>query len=142
MLVAYYSKGCESKEVFDGLKLAEEQGYEEHLNKYNVIHINMIDFISRAESMDGLIDYMQRRLLWDIKKEYSDVDCFDWNDLVDVLETIYSEKKQSFVIIIDGWDCIFRKYPDNVLVVVNYAAGKDGDGEFKRHKCRIEKMSV
>lgn len=42
--------------------------------------------------MDGLIDYMQRRLLWDIKKEYSDVDCFDWNDLVDVLETIYSKK--------------------------------------------------
>ena len=114
MLVAYYSKGCESKELFDGLKVAEEQGYEEHLNKYNVIHINMIDFLSRAESMDGLIDYMQRRLLWDIKKEYSDVDCFDWNDLVDVLETIYSEKKQSFVIIIDEWDCIFRKYPDNV----------------------------
>lgn len=114
MLVAYYSKGCESKELFDGLKVAEEQGYEEHLNKYNVIHINMIDFLSRAESMDGLIDYMQRRLLWDIKKEYSDVDCFDWNDLVDVLETIYSEKKQLFVIIIDEWDCIFRKYPDNV----------------------------
>lgn len=114
MLVAYYSKGCESKELFDGLKVAEEQGYEEHLNKYNVIHINMIDFLSRAESMDGLIDYMQRRLLWDIKKEYSDIDCFDWNDLVDVLETIYSEKKQSFVIIIDEWDCIFRKYPDNV----------------------------
>ena len=114
MLVAYYSKGCESKELFDDLKVAEEQGYEEHLNKYNVIHINMIDFLSRAESMDGLIDYMQRRLLWDIKKEYSDVDCFDWNDLVDVLETIYSEKKQSFVIIIDEWDCIFRKYPDNV----------------------------
>ena len=114
MLVAYYSKGCESKELFDDLKVAEEQGYEEHLNKYNVIHINMIDFLSRAESMDSLIDYMQRRLLWDIKKEYSDVDCFDWNDLVDVLETIYSEKKQSFVIIIDEWDCIFRKYPDNV----------------------------
>ena len=36
--------------------------------------------------MDDLIDYLQRRLLWDIKKEYSDVDCFDWNDLVDVLE--------------------------------------------------------
>ena len=33
---------------------------------------------------------------------------------MDVLETIYSEKKQSFVIIIDEWDSIFRKYPDNV----------------------------
>ncbi len=114
MLVAYYSKGCKSKELFDGLKIAKEQDYYEHLNKYNVIHINMIDFLSRAASIDDLINYLQKRLLWDIKKEYSDVDCFDWNDLVDVLETIYSEKKQSFIIIIDEWDCIFRKYPDNV----------------------------
>ena len=114
MLAAYYSKGCASKELFEGLKIAKEQDYDEHLNKYNVIHMNMIDFLSRADSMDDLIDYLQRRLLWDIKKEYSDVDCFDWNDLVDVLETVYSEKKQPFIIIIDEWDCIFRKYPDNI----------------------------
>ena len=31
-----------------------------------------------------------------------------------VLETVYSEKKQPFIIIIDEWNCIFRKYPDNV----------------------------
>ena len=114
MLVAYYSRGCESKELFDKLKIAKKPDYHEHLNKYNVIHINMIDFLSRADSIDALIDYLSKRLLWDIKKEYSDVDCFDWGDLVDVLETIYSEKKQSFIIIIDEWDCIFRKYPDNV----------------------------
>lgn len=27
-----------------------------------------------------------------------------------------------------------------VLVGVNYAAGKDGTGEFKRHECRIERV--
>ena len=114
MLVAYYCKNIDSKDMFSGFKIAEDETFEKHLNKYNVIHINMIDFLTRAESIDDLIDYLQRRLLWDIRKEYSDVECFDWNDLVDVLETIYSEKKQSFVIIIDEWDCIFRKYPDNV----------------------------
>lgn len=114
MLAAYYSKGCHSEELFQNLKIAACEDYNKHLNKYNVIHINMIDFLSRADSMDGLIDYLQKRLLWDIKREYSDLDCFDWNDLVDVLETIYSEKKQSFIIIIDEWDSIFRKYPDSV----------------------------
>lgn len=114
MLVAYYCKNCDSRGLFSGLKIAEDETFEKHLNKYNVIHINMIDFLSRADSMDDLIDYLQKRLLWDIRKEYSDVDCFDWNDLVDVLETIYSEKRQPFVIIIDEWDSIFRKYPDSV----------------------------
>ena len=28
MLAAYYSKGCESKELFEGLKIAKEQGYK------------------------------------------------------------------------------------------------------------------
>lgn len=114
MLVAYYCKNCDSKELFGTLKISSDETFEKHLNKYNVIHVNMIDFLSRADSMDDLIDYLQKRLLWDIKKEYSDVDCFDWNDLVDVLETIYSEKRQPFVIIIDEWDSIFRKYPDSV----------------------------
>lgn len=66
MLAAYYSKGCASKELFEGLKIAKEQDYDEHLNKYNVIHMNMIDFLSRADSMDDLIDYLQRRLLCDM----------------------------------------------------------------------------
>ena len=113
MLVAYYDKNCDSKELFCGLNIADDESFERHINKYNVIHINMIDIISRVSSMDEMIDYLQRRILWDIKKEYADLDCFDWNDLVEVMSTIYSEKKQSFIIIIDEWDCIFRKFPDD-----------------------------
>lgn len=113
MLVAYYSRSCDSRDLFSYLKIAEDVDFEEHLNKYNVIHINMIDALSRTDSVEEMIDYLQRRILWEVKKEYSDVECFDWNDLVDVLETIYSEKKQPFIIIIDEWDSIFRKYPHN-----------------------------
>lgn len=49
--------------------------------------------------------------MWDIRREYGDVDCFDREDLIDVLENIYSQRNQKFIIIIDEWDCIFRKYP-------------------------------
>ena len=120
MLVAYYCKNVDSRDIFSGFKIANDETFEKHLNKYNVIHINMIDFLSRADSVDDLIDYLQRRLLWDIKKEYSDVDCFDWNDLVDVLETVYSEKKLPFVIIIDEWDCIFREFKQNMEAQKKY----------------------
>lgn len=113
MLVAYYSKGCNSEKLFAKYKIANDSGYKKHLNKYNVIHINMIDFMSRTDSISNMIDYMTKRILWELKKEYPDVECFDWNDIVDVLETIYCEKRQPFIIIIDEWDCIFRKYPDD-----------------------------
>ena len=43
MLVAYYSRGCDSKEMFSRYKIANDPDFEKHLNKYNVIHINMVN---------------------------------------------------------------------------------------------------
>lgn len=112
MLVAYYCKMLIPEIYLVDLRL-QWWNIWKHLNKYNVIHINMIDFLSRADSVDDLIDYLQRRLLWDIKKEYSDVDCFDWNDLVDVLETVYSERNCHCYN--HRWMGLYiQKYPDNV----------------------------
>ena len=108
MLTAYYSCGCDSKEMFSQLKIAEAESFEKHLNRYNVIHINMVNFLERSESIDDMLDYLKKRLLHEIKKENGDVECFDWNDLVSVLDEVFQEKKIPFVFIIDEWDCIFR----------------------------------
>lgn len=108
MLTAYYSCGCDSKEIFSRLKIAEAESFEKHLNRYNVIHINMVNFLERSESIDDMLDYLKKRLLHEIKKENGDVDCFDWNDLISVLDEVFQEKKIPFVFIIDEWDCIFR----------------------------------
>ena len=40
MIDAYYSRGCDSKELFMGLKISESEDFEKHLNKYNVIHLD------------------------------------------------------------------------------------------------------
>ncbi len=108
MLTAYYSCGCDSKEMFSRLKIAKSESFEKHLNKYNVIHINMVNFLERSESIDDMLDYLKKRLLHEIKKVNGDVNCFDWNDLVSVLDEVFQEKKIPFIFIIDEWDCIFR----------------------------------
>lgn len=41
MLRAYYSKGCSSKELFKNLKIYNDLSFEKHLNKHNVITIDM-----------------------------------------------------------------------------------------------------
>ena len=108
MLTAYYSKGCDSKELFINLKIEQNIDFDRNLNMYNVFHINMVDFFRETKSIQESLDYLQRRLLHELKKEYSDVDCFDWTDLPSVCDEIFSEKKIPFVFIIDEWDCIFR----------------------------------
>lgn len=113
MLVAYYSKGCDSKEMFSKFKIANAVSFDKHLNKYNVIHINMAAFSNRQKDMNQIIDKLSGRIIHELKKEYADVDCFDWSDLISVLDEIFSEKKVQFIFIIDEWDCIFREHKND-----------------------------
>ena len=60
MLAAYYCRTCDSRELFQNLKIAQDESYEKHLNQYNVIELNMQDFLSYAQNMEQLIDSLQR----------------------------------------------------------------------------------
>ena len=41
MLTAYYSKGCDSQDLFAGLKISEASDLKKHLNQYDVIHLDI-----------------------------------------------------------------------------------------------------
>lgn len=41
MLCAYYDKTCDSRELFKDLKIAQDQTYEKHIGKYDVIYWDM-----------------------------------------------------------------------------------------------------
>ncbi len=113
MLVAYYSRGCDSRETFKDYKIAADPSFEKHLNKYNVIHINMVNFINEDKNVQKGLDYLCRRLIHELKQQFGDVDCFDWNNLMSVLEDIFAAKHIPFIFIIDEWDCIFRELKDD-----------------------------
>ena len=41
MLVAYYSKGVDSEQMFSGLQISREADFKKHLNKYDVIRVTL-----------------------------------------------------------------------------------------------------
>ena len=45
MLAAYYEREENTEELFDSLKISKESSYREHLNQYDVIKINMQEFL-------------------------------------------------------------------------------------------------
>lgn len=110
MLVAYYSRGCDSKEIFQGLKIAEDDSFLKHLNQYDVIILNMQEFLSRSKCMDEMLSLLKRRVLWELLKEYPDFRYFDDTDLIGTMQDIYENSRRPFIIIIDEWDCVFREY--------------------------------
>ena len=41
MLTAYYSKGADASELFQGLAISQIPGFTKHLNKYDVLHFDI-----------------------------------------------------------------------------------------------------
>lgn len=98
MLVAYYSKGCDSKELFSKLKISKASDFEKHLNKYNVIYIDIQKFLSRKKDIHEMLGFLQQRVLKEFKNTFSAVDKKE-ESLITVLEDLYSETNQKFIFI-------------------------------------------
>lgn len=77
MLEAYYSRGCDSEELFKNYKIAKCDSFKKHLNQYDVIALNMQEFLSKSNSMDAMLSRVKKLVMRDIKKTYPDVDYFD-----------------------------------------------------------------
>ena len=41
MLTAYYSRGCDSEALFKDLAIADSPSFKDHLNQYDVIHLDI-----------------------------------------------------------------------------------------------------
>ena len=46
MLTAYYSKGADSEKMFSGLEISKAADFRKHLNKYDLIHIDVQWFLA------------------------------------------------------------------------------------------------
>lgn len=108
MLAAYYGKNCDSSELFAPYKIAKTEDYRKHLNQYNVIMLNIQDFLSVSGSVDDMLDYLQDELIDELKEFYSDKLSEKGRVLSMALNKIYSRTKEGFIFIIDEWDCILR----------------------------------
>ena len=114
MLAAYYSRECDSKELFKGLKIYEDKNFEKYLNKYDTIFLNMQEFLSQTENITEMIELIKKSVLWELTAKYDDIRYFDNSNLTRSLQDIYLNTKIPFVIIIDEWDCVFREYKNNI----------------------------
>ena len=108
MLAAYYGRCEDSAKLFDGLAISQSKSYHEYLNQYDVIKINMQEFLSVSGNVDEMLRLLQTRVIADLKREYPDDT--DGSHLIFVMQDIFSHTGHPFVILIDEWDCLFREY--------------------------------
>jgi hypothetical protein len=116
MLVAYYSKGCDSRKMFEPLLIANAPTFEEHLNQYDVIYLDIQGILAWAKGLQNLIPYLEKDVISELSNAYGTL--FDSNEtsLSKAINTIYESKDytgKGFIFIVDEWDCIFREAKGN-----------------------------
>lgn len=113
MLTAYYSKGCDSKDLFMDKKITGCETCDKYRNKFNVLFLNMQEFMSKGRTIDEVFSLIARIFVKEARKELSVTDYLDESDLGWCMADVYEESKIPFVVLIDEWDCIFREFKDN-----------------------------
>jgi hypothetical protein len=119
MLQAYYDHSCDSRSLFADLEIANAPSFEEHLNKYPVISIDMGGFVARYREAD-VVENLKRELREDILEAYPMVEVKASDDLLSILMRISSYTGERFVFIIDEWDAICREYPESSPMMDKY----------------------
>ena len=66
MLAAYYSKGADSEKMFSGLEISKDVNFKRHLNKYDLIHIDIQWFLANCVEADNVVDFSFGRIACDL----------------------------------------------------------------------------
>ena len=109
MLCAYYSKGCDSKEIFDSLKISSDPDYEKHLNKHNVIKMDMNSEYQNASDKRNVLNRLTSEVRKEMQTEFPDAGIGDDDSIGQGMLRIYAATKQTFIIIIDEYDVFVRE---------------------------------
>lgn len=120
MLAAYYSRGCDSGQLFAGTLIAENEKFEKHLNRYDVIHFDVQWCSMNAESVSDTVSYLTKRIIAELKEAFPEILLSEQSRLGDALSDIAQATGRKFIIIIDEWDALIRDEADNAAIQEEY----------------------
>ena len=117
MLCAYYDCSCDSHELFDKYSIKNSDTYEQYINQFNVILIDVTGFISEVKRSTGKmkISDVPNMIVTDLKNDLIK-ECPELSDktkLDDCLLYYVKKTNRKIVFIIDEWDALIREAKDD-----------------------------
>ena len=120
MLVAYYSKGCDSETMFSNLEISKTKEFRKHLNQYDVIRMDIQWCIAPAGGAENVVSYISENVIFELREYYPDIISEEIRSLPEALSRINTATGNKFVVIIDEWDVLIRDESANEEVQETY----------------------
>ena len=109
MLCAYYGKGCDSHGLFNDLEIAKDSSYEAHLNKYDVIYLDMTAIKPYTNEYADIVPFIMNSVSQEIVKEYLTIS--ENGNFIETLVGLTEISGNKIIMIIDEWDAPIRENP-------------------------------
>lgn len=120
MLVAYFSKGADSRELFEPLKCEKNELFVGNLNQYDTIFMDIqAQYGAARERSVNPIQYVRQCVIKELQKEYPEVVSED-DTMADALANIYNDTENQFVVIFDEWDYPIRELDEDCQERTDY----------------------
>ena len=111
MLCAYYDHTCNSHSLFDDKEVAKTEYYEDCINKFNVIYLDISGVVSKMNTSDIPLRNVAMRIKelinQEIQNSFPDIPYYE--DVSDAILAVTAKTKKKFVVIIDEWDAVIRE---------------------------------
>ncbi|MGN0324621.1 MAG: AAA family ATPase [Oliverpabstia sp.] len=122
MLCAYYDKTCDSSALFEDLEISTNEKlnrtYKQHLNRYDVIYLDMTAVIGAANGKEDVVPFVIRNVTKELVAAYPQVKVEE--AFFATLANAVSAAGNKFIMVIDEWDAPIREAGDQPTVQKEY----------------------
>ena len=122
MLCAYYDHTCNSQSLFDDKEVAKTEHYENCINKFNVIYLDISGVVSKMNTSDIPLRNVAMRIKelinQEIQNNFPDIPYYE--DVSDAILAVTAKTNKKFVFIIDEWDAVIREAKEDTVAQKAY----------------------
>ena len=110
---AYYDNACDSHDLFAPYAIAQDPSYETHINKYDVIGLDVQSFFQVGQEPKTFVARLSAEVLEEVCSKWPDIEGLKEKTLADALIKVHEKTGARFVFVIDEWDAVFRFCPND-----------------------------
>lgn len=120
MLVAYYTKGADSRGQFEGLVVTGDPTFGAHLNAHNVLKLDITHILPYADGPSGIGEAISREVIPELREAWPGAVPEGETVLSRALSRVEAATGEGFVFVIDEWDCIMREFAEDEAAQRSY----------------------
>jgi len=109
LISSYYGKNTDSLPLFEKLKIYQDESFQKHYGKYNVIKLDINGIYRNVEKKVNLVKTLTKKVVAEIMVSFPSAKVLQKDTLSDAMMKVYAKTGEQFVIIMDEYDVLIRE---------------------------------